>query len=58
MPREPGQILPVSTLRGCRAADRQAGQGAIFKSYKGFPHGVPATEAATINEDILGFLKS
>jgi non-heme chloroperoxidase len=33
-------------------------KGAIFKSYKGFPHGMPTTEAATINEDLWGFLKS
>jgi non-heme chloroperoxidase len=32
--------------------------GSIFKSYKGFPHGMPTTEAATINEDLWGFLKS
>ena len=33
-------------------------KGAICKSYKGFPHGMPTTEAATINEDLWGFLKS
>src|SRR6202042_3275399 len=33
-------------------------KGAIFKSSKGFPHGMPTTEAATINEDLWGFLKS
>ncbi len=26
-------------------------------SYPGFPHGMPATEAATINKDILAFIK-
>jgi non-heme chloroperoxidase len=29
-----------------------------FKSYKGFPHGMPTTEAETINADLLAFLKS
>jgi hypothetical protein len=28
-----------------------------FKSYKGFPHGMPTTEAETINADLLQFLK-
>jgi non-heme chloroperoxidase len=27
-------------------------------SYPGFPHGMPATEAATINKDLLAFFKS
>lgn len=27
-------------------------------SYPGFPHGMPTTEAATINADILAFIKS
>jgi len=29
-----------------------------LKTYKGFPHGVPTTEAATINGDLLAFIKS
>jgi non-heme chloroperoxidase len=29
-----------------------------LKTYKGFPHGMPTTEAATINADILRFIKS
>ena len=29
-----------------------------LKSYKGFPHGMPTTEADTINADLLSFLKS
>jgi non-heme chloroperoxidase len=28
-----------------------------LKTYKGFPHGMPTTEAATINADLLTFLK-
>jgi non-heme chloroperoxidase len=29
-----------------------------LKIYKGFPHGMPTTEAATINADLLAFLKA
>jgi non-heme chloroperoxidase len=33
-------------------------KGAILKTYKGFPHGMPTTEANTINADLLAFIKS
>ena len=33
-------------------------KGAILKTYKGFPHGMPTTEANTINGDLLAFIKS
>ena len=29
-----------------------------LKTYRGFPHGMPTTEAATINADLLTFIKS
>lgn len=29
-----------------------------LKTYKGFPHGCPATQAGTINADLLTFLKA
>jgi non-heme chloroperoxidase len=29
----------------------------ILKTYKGFPHGMPTTEAETINADLLAFIK-
>jgi non-heme chloroperoxidase len=32
-------------------------RNSTFKSYKGFPHGMPTTEADTINADLLTFLK-
>jgi non-heme chloroperoxidase len=32
-------------------------KGAILKTYKSFPHGMPTTEADTINADLLAFLK-
>jgi non-heme chloroperoxidase len=28
-----------------------------LKTYKGFPHGMPTTEADTINADLLAFLR-
>jgi pimeloyl-ACP methyl ester carboxylesterase len=33
-------------------------KGAIPKTYKGFQHGMPTTEADTINADFLQFFKS
>ncbi|MDB6156508.1 MAG: alpha/beta hydrolase [Gammaproteobacteria bacterium] len=32
--------------------------GAVLKTYPGFPHGMPTTEADTINADLLAFIKS
>jgi non-heme chloroperoxidase len=32
-------------------------KGAILKIYKGFPHGMPTTNADTINADLLAFIK-
>jgi non-heme chloroperoxidase len=32
-------------------------RNSTLKTYKGFPHGMPTTEADTINADLLGFLK-
>jgi non-heme chloroperoxidase len=32
-------------------------KGAVLKTYKNFPHGMPTTEAATINADLLAFIK-
>jgi non-heme chloroperoxidase len=29
-----------------------------LKTYKGFPHGMPTTEADRINADILAFIKA
>ncbi len=33
-------------------------RNATLKTYKGFPHGMPTTEADTINSDLLAFIKS
>jgi non-heme chloroperoxidase len=30
----------------------------LLKTYKGFPHGMPTTQADTINADLLAFLKA
>jgi non-heme chloroperoxidase len=32
-------------------------RNSILKTYKGFPHGMPTTEANTINRDLLAFFK-
>ena len=33
-------------------------KNATLKTYKGFPHGMPTTEAETINADLLAFIRS
>jgi non-heme chloroperoxidase len=33
-------------------------QHGTLKSYPGFPHGMPTTQAATINADLLAFVES
>ena len=33
-------------------------RNATLKTYKGFPHGMPTTEAETINADLLAFMKA
>ena len=33
-------------------------RNATLKTYKGFPHGMPTTQAETINNDLLAFIKS
>ncbi len=33
-------------------------KGAVLKTYKGFPHGMPTTNADQINADLLAFIKS
>ena len=37
--------------------NRSATGAATLKAYKGFPHGMPTTEAETINADLLAFIK-
>lgn len=33
-------------------------KNATLETYKGFPHGMPTTEAAMINKDLLSFIQS
>jgi non-heme chloroperoxidase len=33
-------------------------QNGTLKTYSGFPHGMPTTEAATINADLLAFIQA
>ena len=37
---------------------RQAGPERDLKTYHGYPHGMPTTQAATINADLLAWLNS
>ncbi len=39
-----------------RLARPPRGKG-ILKTYQGFPHGMPTTEAETINADLMAFIK-
>jgi non-heme chloroperoxidase len=47
VPYEDSAVLTAKLLR----------EGTL-KTYKGFPHGMPSTEAETINADLLAFFKS
>jgi non-heme chloroperoxidase len=52
---EDDQIVPFP-LTGAKAV-KLLKNGTLI-SYPGFPHGMPTTEAATINKDLLAFIKS
>ena len=52
---EDDQIVPFQ-LTGVKAA-KLLKNGKLI-SYPGFPHGMPTTEAATINKDLLAFIKA
>jgi non-heme chloroperoxidase len=49
------QIVPYADSAPLSAKLLKKG---TLKTYKGFPHGMPTTEAATINADILAFIES
>jgi len=51
---EDDQIVPYKTT--ALAAAKLLKNGKLI-TYPGFPHGMPTTEAATINKDILEFIK-
>ena len=53
----------ATTIRLCRTpilrrSRRRLLRNGTLKTYKGFPHGMPTTEAETINADLLAFLKA
>jgi non-heme chloroperoxidase len=55
MHSEDDQIVPYVAAGPLSAKLLKNG---TLKTYKGFPHGMPTTEAATINADLLAFLRS
>ncbi|HEX4752627.1 MAG TPA: alpha/beta hydrolase [Solirubrobacterales bacterium] len=52
---EDDQIVPYADSGPMSA---ELVQNGTLKSYKGFPHGMPTTEAETINADLLEFIES
>lgn len=52
---EDDQIVPYP-LTGAKAINLL--KNGTLISYPGFPHGMPTTEAATINKDLLAFIKA
>jgi non-heme chloroperoxidase len=55
MHSEDDQIVPYADSGPLSAKLLKKG---MLKTYKGFPHGMPTTEAATISADLLTFFKS
>ena len=55
MHSEDDQIVPYADAGPLSAKLLQKG---TLKTYKGFPHGMPTTEAAIINADLLTFIKN
>jgi non-heme chloroperoxidase len=49
------QIVPYADSAPLSA---QLLQNATLKTYPGFPHGMPTTQATTINADLLAFIQS
>ena len=49
------QIVPYADSAPLSAKLLQNG---TLKTYEGFPHGMPTTQADTINADLLGFLSA
>ena len=55
MHSEDDQIVPY-VAAGPKSAELL--QNGILKTYQDFPHGMPTTQAETINADLLAFLQS
>jgi non-heme chloroperoxidase len=51
---EDDQIVPYAAAGPLSA---KLLRNSTFKAYKNFPHGMPTTEAPTINADLLAFIK-
>jgi non-heme chloroperoxidase len=49
------QIVPYADSGPLSA---QLVRNGTLKTYKGFPHGMPTTQAETINADLLAFIQS
>ena len=49
------QVVPYSDSAPLSAKLLKNG---TLKTYKGFPHGMPTTQAATINADLLDFAEA
>jgi non-heme chloroperoxidase len=49
------QIVPYADSGPLSA---QLVKNGTLKTYHGFPHGMPTTQAATINADLLAFIQS
>ena len=54
-PGDDDQIVPYADSAPLSA---KLLRNATLKTYKGFPHGMPTTEAETINADLLAFMKA
>lgn len=52
---EDDQVVPFE-LAGVKSAELL--QNCVLKTYPGYPHGMPTTEAETINKDLLEFIRS
>jgi non-heme chloroperoxidase len=55
MHSEDDQIVPYADAGPLSA---KLLRNATLKTYKGFPHGMPTTEAEIINADLLAFIES
>lgn len=52
---EDDQVVPFE-ISGKKSAELL--QNCVLKTYPGFPHGMPTTQADTINRDLLAFIRS
>lgn len=53
-----GEDDQIAPFKGTGAKSIRFLQHGMLKSYPGFPHGMPATNAETINADLLEFIKA